>query len=227
MIIFPQSLLSIAGAHTGLAPVNLLDVEDVNGNQYYWADRAINNISPRIPPPAVGGVVPSVISYLPWIDSVGQIQIHRSLQTDTCSFVIQNLSGDSMQRDFEKIATKTALEGAFFVYRMYQLDAAAAWFEMHGTLSVQDANVSEVQIKGQSLLDASETDGVPWVYSENCQLIWASARCGATGSTPCQLSFESCQVVERFVGIVSSFETNWGEATASTSSYVINRRRQI
>jgi hypothetical protein len=58
-------------------------------------------------------------------------------------------------------------------------------------------------------------------------LEWASARCGATGSVPCLNSFATCQVVERFTGILNSFEKNYGEALAVTSAYVINRRRKI
>jgi hypothetical protein len=230
MINFPSSILATGGARTGIAPVNLLDVMDTNGNQYYWADRAVNAIPPVIPPPAVGGVVPSVQSYLPWIDSVGEIKIYRSLQTDTCSFSLQNVSGDSMARDFERIARRSALEGAFFVFRIFQTDALAALFEMHGTLTVTHADDTEVQIKGNSLpLDASQVDGLPMSYSESCQLDWASARCGIvnTGQTPCQQSFQTCQVVERYTGILNTFEKNYGEATATVSSKVINRMRKV
>ena len=218
MITYPQPLLQAGGAKTGIAPVNLLDVLTVAGQTYYWADRKINVLSSISATPQ---------AYLPWIDSVGDIKCYRSLQTATATFTMQNVSGDSLQRDFERIMRQATLEGAFFIYRMWQNDAQAAWFEMHGTLTVTDVTDTEVRLKGSSLLDASETDGLPWNYSETCQLEWASARCGSTQPTPCQNSFPSCQVVERFVGITNSFETNWGEATATVSSYAINRRRKI
>lgn len=223
MIVYPAPLLSVGGAKSGLAPVNLLDVQTLAGNIYYWADRAIHNIPAAI----TSDGNPATVSYLPWGESVGEIQCFRSLQTDVFTMSIQNISGDSMQRDMERIMRSSAIEGALFVYRMWQADAGAAWHEMHGTLTMPESDDREVQLKGSGLLDAAETDGVPFVYSETCQLEWASARCGATGSIPCQNSFQSCQVVERFTGILNSFETNYGETTAVVSSYAINRRRKI
>ena len=41
MIPYPPSLKAIGGARTGIAPVNLLDVQDVNGNCYFWSDRLV------------------------------------------------------------------------------------------------------------------------------------------------------------------------------------------
>jgi len=61
--------------------------------------------------------------YIPWLMSVPQFSFHRSLQTDIGAFVLQNLSGDTLSRDFEKIARRSALEGAFFIYRLWQADA--------------------------------------------------------------------------------------------------------
>lgn len=39
------------------------------------------------------------------------------MQTDTGSFIVQNVSGDTLARDFERIARRSAIEGALFVYR--------------------------------------------------------------------------------------------------------------
>lgn len=38
---YPANLKAVGGARTGVAPANLLEVEDVNGNVYRWADREI------------------------------------------------------------------------------------------------------------------------------------------------------------------------------------------
>jgi hypothetical protein len=224
MIAFPASLLAVGGSRTGLAPVNLLDVQLLSGDIYYWSDRAVNNIPAVITPSGN----PASVNYLPWIESTGEIKLYRSLQASTCSFAIQNVSGDSMQRDIDRIARKSALEGAFFVYRIWAPDAQTPWLRMDGKLTVTNGNEEEIEIKGTSLpLDVTEVDALSMSYSETCQLEWASARCGSTQPTSCQNSFQTCQVVERYTGILNTFEKNYGEATSSVSTYAINRRRQI
>ena len=171
MIDFPASLLAGGGARTGIAPVNLLDVQLLSGDIYYWADRAINNI----PAVITASGAPASVNYLPWINSMGEIRLYRSLRASTCGFVIQNVSGDSMQRDFERIARKSALEGAFFVLRIWQPGAAASYLRMDGTLTVTGVDEETgVSIKGQSLPLDVEADALTMSYSENCQLEWAA-----------------------------------------------------
>jgi hypothetical protein len=165
--------------------------------------------------------------YLPWLVSVPQFTFHRSLITDMGSFTIQNLSGDTLSRDFEKIARRSALEGALFVYRLWQADAQAAWLEVHGTLTVDDVGVDTVQLKGMQLLNPSQEDTPLENYSETCQLQWGGRRCGATGSTECSYSFATCQVVERIMVAMNNYEKNYGETAANTAQNVINRRRVI
>lgn len=166
-------------------------------------------------------------AYLPWLLSVPSFSFHRSLQTDTGSFVLQNLSGDTLGRDFEKIARKSALEGSFFVYRCWQPDAAAAWIEVHGTLTMNPAGVDTVELKGAQLLNPSQDDTPLEIYSETCQLEWAGRRCGATGTIECLYSFQTCQVIERPMMVLNNYEKNYGEAAAVTALKMINRRRKF
>ncbi len=387
---YPASLKAVGGARTGVAPVNLLDVQDVNGNMYYWADRAIiapyanggnllpysllgppvptpagqrvawafptavstqqgshttvsatllegklvctwsgitetqgsvtwsNFAMPLLPPGAVlesaylsawaaqggsgasigwplspypvadtagqfsietvatpaaiaaatmtcwlyGSVpigqiletliingpaiaiyysVPAVVTggydtsdapvglgpYDPWILSAPQLTFHRSLQTDVGNFVLQNLSGDTLSRDFEKIMRRSALEGAFYVYRLWQPGAEAAWIEVHGTLTVDDVGVDTVSLKGLQSINPAQDDTPLEVSCETCQLTWGLARCGATGATECQYSYQTCQVIERIMVVLNDFEKNYGETTANTAMDVINRRRKF
>jgi hypothetical protein len=175
---------------------------------------------------------PSVLSifagpYLPWILEVPEFKTYRSLQTDTGSFVLQNLSGDTLSRDFEKIMRRSALEGALFVYRLWQADAQASWLEVHGTLTVTDVGVDTVKLKGVQLLNPAQDDTPLEQYCETCQLQWGGPRCGATGSTECSYSLQTCQSPNRIMVEQNHFEKNYGEATANTAFNVINRRRAI
>lgn len=66
---YPASLKAVGGARTGIAPVNLLDVQDVNGNLYYWADRRCNApvaISGEIEVNAAPPVEPGAGQYVTW-----------------------------------------------------------------------------------------------------------------------------------------------------------------
>jgi hypothetical protein len=217
-------LQQIGGAHTGLAPANLLDLQTFEGNVYYWADRKLT--APCAIPPT-GGNVGDVVTYSPWILSMGDIKLYRSLQTSTASCVVQNVSGDSMARDVEKILRASAIEGALCVYRMWEGAAQLARLELHSTVTADQISETELSLKITGLLNASQGDTPGEMFSETCQLVWGSARCGATGTVECQYSFQSCQVVERFFGILNSYEKNWGEATVATASTVMNRARKI
>ncbi|QNI34540.1 hypothetical protein H7849_11955 [Alloacidobacterium dinghuense] len=165
--------------------------------------------------------------YKPWLLSVPSFAFHRSLQTDTGSFVVQNISGDTLSRDMEKIIRASALEGALFVYRLWQPDAEAAWLEVHGTLSVEPVGVDTVTLRGSQLINPSQDDTPLENYSETCQIQWAGRRCGSTQPTECSYSYQTCQVLERIMVVMNDYEKNYGEALANTAQQVINRRRRF
>lgn len=166
-------------------------------------------------------------NYVPWLVQVPNFTFHRSLQTDMGSFVIQNLSGDTLSRDMEKILRASAMEGAFFVYRLWQADAEAAWLEVHGQLTVDEDGVDTITLKAEQLINASQDDTPLEIYCETCQILWAGRRCGSTQPTECEYSMQTCQVVERIMVALNDYEKNFGEATANTALKVINRRRKI
>jgi hypothetical protein len=143
------------------------------------------------------------------------------------SFVIQNLSGDTLSRDVEKLLRASAFEGAFFVYRLWQPDAEAAWIEVHGTLTVGDVEPDTMTLKGMQLMNPAQDDTPLENYCETCQLQWGGRRCGSTEPTECSYSYQTCQVVERIMITANNFEKNYGETAANTALNVINRRRKI
>lgn len=221
MIPWPQPLQSAAG-HTGIVPAYLLDVEDVNGNCYYWGSRAIS-----APSVITASGEPENNDYLPWILSVPQITFNRSLQVDMGTIQMQNLSGDSLQRDFEKIVRKSALEGAMAVFRDWNASAEYAEVEFHGTLSVDDSNPSQVGLTLKDLNNTAEDISPQRTLCEICQWRWSSAQCGSTQPTPCQNSYETCQVLGRILVVINSYEKNYGEAWANVATNTPNRIRQF
>ena len=190
---------------------------------YHFAGAGAPTSGTIFNPGTPGGYGP----YLPWILSVPQITFHRSLQTDFGNFVLQNLSGNTVSRDFQKIMRSSALEGALFVYRLWQPDAMASWLEVHGTLTVDDVGTDTVSLKGVQLINPAQDDTPLEQYCETCQLQWGGKRCGSRETTECQYSFQTCQVVERIMVALNDYEKNYGETTANTAFRVINRARKI
>lgn len=168
-----------------------------------------------------------MISYAPWLLSVPSFAFHRSLQTDMGQFVVQNVSGDSVSRDVERMLRASAMEGAYFIYRLWQPGAQAAWLEVHGTLTVADVGVDTMTLKGTQLLNPSQDDTPLEIYSETCQLVWGQARCGSTAPTECSYSYQTCTSLNRIMIVANDYEKNFGETTANTALNVINRRRKI
>ncbi len=218
MIPYTSRLLGVGGARTGIAPVNLLDVEDVNGNQYAWADRKITEVS---------GITGNLVNYLPWLLSAGPFTYHRSLVTDTGGFTVQNVSGNTLARDVETMLRATTLEGAVFVYRLWQPDAEEAWLYATGTLTFDDGTDDTATFKAKPFSNPAEEDTPLEQFCETCQLTWGLARCGSTQPNECLYSFQSCQVVERIMVALNNYETNYGETTSNVPLININRNRRV
>ncbi|MDR3797957.1 MAG: hypothetical protein P4K93_07380 [Terracidiphilus sp.] len=217
MIDLAPSLLSVGGARTGIAPANLLDVENINGGIFYWADRTLTAPSMFTGDPVV---------YLPWLLGVPSFTFNRSTVSNTGNFKLQNVSGNTLARDVETQLRASALEGAFFVYRCWQADAEASWIEVHGTLTLDDNGVDTVSFKAIDIFSCAQDDTPLENYCETCQLQWGGPRCGSTQANECQYSFQSCQVVERIMVALNNYEKNYGETSANTPLTVINRTRR-
>ncbi|MDR3723260.1 MAG: hypothetical protein P4K83_02070 [Terracidiphilus sp.] len=218
MIELTPTTLAVAGARTGIAPAHLLDVQDMNGNLYYWSDRKVQF-------PAI--LAEGSPNYLPWLLAAGPFTFNRSTAMDTGTFTIQNVSGNTLARDVETMLSSTTLEGATFVYRLWQADAQQALLYITGTLTFQSGTDTTATFKTKPFSNPSESNAPSEQYCETCQLDWGGARCGATGTTECQYSFQSCQVPERIMVALNHYEKNWGETSASNPFPVINRNRRI
>jgi hypothetical protein len=212
----PAVTASRGYAQGGVAPSLLLDVQTPAGTNFFWSDRNLKGI-----PSVITG---AAANYQAWLLGAGTLNFYPSLQTDTFTLTLQNLSGDVLQSDFERITAKSTLEGSLFVFRYYQVDLGWPWIEMHGTLSVGSTNRQTVTLNGSDIFGGQD-DTPEQQTSESCQLIWGETRCGAQGTQECLYTRSSCQVPEHFVGIDTSFETGMEQSTAAVLTQQINRRR--
>jgi hypothetical protein len=204
-------------------PANLLDVQFMDGTLLYLADRKLSAIAA-----ITADGEPATVAYKPWLMGGAKISLHRSTQMDTVQLNVQNVSGESVVPDMERILRASSIEGAMAVLRIWDAGGEFVMREFHGTLTMESKQRDAVTISLEQLLASSRQDSHAATYGENCNLVWAEKRCGADpGGTECKYSFATCQVPERFMGVVVNFEPNFSDSVPAIPTATINRRRRI
>ncbi|MEZ2347431.1 hypothetical protein [Terriglobus sp. RCC_193] len=215
---YPARLIA---TRTGVAPADLLDVQLPSGEVLYWANRRITAPSVIV---ADGGTAEN--EYLPWLVGVPEFSLVGNMDADTAQFEVQNVTGNSMQRDFERIMQRNVINGALFVYRLWQAGAESAWLEVHGTFDLGSVGIT-AELDGKDIVDASSADTPEFNYGEICPLEYGELRCGATDVTPCQNTFPTCRVPERALVVLTDFEKDYSETIADVSTRYVDRRRKF
>lgn len=149
--------------------VHLLDIQLGDGTIHYWSNHA--------------GVFPAKLgagnqTYKPWIKTPPTIRVTRSLRADGGSFSIQNLSGNSIEREVEKLIKAKEFEGAYIVYRPFLLSTSSSLWEFHGTITEQTAGRTEIlfrilQLFNPNAIPAKEND-----QGRHCHWRFGSGQCG-------------------------------------------------
>ncbi len=226
-------LVQIVGARSGVAPVCLLDVVRTNGDAFHWANAAITA------PNVYDGNVPAWAAlqanapanwhtfYYPWLLLADGFHFYRSMQADTAEFLVQNISGNSLQRDTSQLLRAASFEGALFACRVWNPQLQQASFECHGRLTVINANETTCQFGSVPLFDSSSYDGNPYEYSESCQWNYGEPGCGDTTATPCSNSYTTCRQPKRFFGVLNTFQVNLQPSVANISTSSVERRRMV
>jgi hypothetical protein len=222
MIAYPENGRGAAGARYSVLPANLVDVQTLDGDIYYWADRPI--LAPAV---ITADGEPATVKYSPWLLNRPLLTTHRSMQADRVTFEVQCVSGDTLVPDMDRILRTAAIEGALCIFRIWNAAGEFAWREFHCQLTLDDKDNSKASLIGEQLSASSGQDSLTATYGENCNLTWKEKRCGATGDTECLYSFATCQVPERYQGVLVNFEPNLTDAVTSLPTTTINRRRRI
>jgi hypothetical protein len=149
------------------------------------------------------------IDYYPWLKSAGPFRRSRDSRTDAGDIVLENLSGNSIDREVQRSIGIHEYEGAFAVLRFWHpllLDIAD---EFHGYLSEQSAPEDEYSFRMLQLFDPAQYDTAPFIIADRCDLRFKSVECGSAGAaTVCNKLFSTCSdgthsASERFHGVLS------------------------
>jgi len=190
----PRGVTGPMSASGGCAPVSLVEIRTLSGNTYFLSEQR--------------GIWNSIINgtteneYQDWL--VGQQQFHETgtTATDTASLSIQNLSGNTVERDMALAYAKNEFVGAFVYYRLWRADAETAIFTFTGNVTDADIdeNVMDLSVEGFGNYSAVKVPS--YDIDVSCPLFFGSEACGSTSPTPCNQSYGDCSSIERFAGIV-------------------------
>jgi hypothetical protein len=196
----PDGVFRVAGgagnpAEAG-AQIALLDIQAADGTCYYWSD--------------VAGVYDAVIgggtqAYKPWIRSIGPMRQSKDARTDAGDIVVQNVSGNSIERDVAAAMRDREFAGALAVLRVLDAETLEVKRQYDGYFGQPQSDQNTATFRLRALNDSNRIDVPVWDYAEQCQFRYKSKACGSVSGLPtCPKTFTACVargVQERFPGI--------------------------
>src|SRR5215510_11728914 len=138
-VVLAANVIAEIAKRSGPGVIPLLDIQTVNGFQYWWTDTDVG-----LYPDKFTG---TMREYLPWLKSVGPFTTSRNFTTDAGDIVIQNLSGNSIRREAWFAMLNDEFEGAFAMLRMWLPQVNAPMFEFHGYLSAPKAQEEDAAFR--------------------------------------------------------------------------------
>lgn len=235
-------------AQGGPSPVSLLELLMISGDYFFASDMAIG--VPSAIQSAAGGAgsgivrgprsVPGLaqlpagaVAFAPWLIDAPQWTFAGTLTTQTATATIQNVSGDSAQRDQSLLFSEEELWGALFIYRLWHPGLETALVTVVGNVSDAEAEDTTMELTLRDFGNWSEIKAPDCLIGVNCGLTFGSEACGSLSSTPCQNTWGTCTQSNRFKGLVTQWDSSvqsvptTGQGTAQPVPTIeINLRRQ-
>jgi hypothetical protein len=153
----------------GMHRVHLFDVQRADGTNYFWSDFEGKFLS---------RLTGAQQLYKPWIKQPPTIKMTRSLQADGGDFKIQNLSGNTIDREVAALFNTGEFEGAYVIYRPWLVPLDAAPFEFHGFITEQNVGPDEVTVRILQLFQPNELRAYDQRQTRDCHWRFNSAQCG-------------------------------------------------
>jgi hypothetical protein len=184
----------------GFGLVTLLDIETLDGSTYFWSD--FGGAYPR----AVDGV--SQI-YKAWVRGWESLQRTRDVATDGGTITLQNLSGNTIDRDVAGIIKAHELEGALCTARLWKPLADQVKYTFIGQLSEASPDEASATFSLRDIFDFTDQKIPGRMQSAQCGLIYKGARCGSVSAhASCTFMFDGANgcvdngAQERFDGLI-------------------------
>jgi len=195
-IVFPDFVINELKLQSGpLGEIALLDIELRDFTQYFLTDTE--------------GRYPSVLAgmdknYVPWVKSAGPFRMSSDSRTDAGDLILQNISGNPIEREVAGAFKAKEFEGALVVLRLWLPLCGYAIYEQHGTLTDQRGDYEDVGFRLTQIFDANLYFVADDIDSATCTLLYKGGLCGsASGQASCNKTIPDCGVRaarERFNG---------------------------
>lgn len=179
----------------GTSPISLIEVLTLAGASFFWSEQRI------IAPAILTGTASAL--YLDWVTGVPKFHRYRSTQTDTASFTLQNLSGNTVTRDAATLFDANELIGALVYYRMWRAAAETSLFDFMGNVDSCEINETEFTLSCEGFGNWSAVRAPAYQVDVCCPLTFGSMACGSLSATPCNNTYGSCSSRQRFDGVVT------------------------
>jgi len=171
-------------------PVILLDIQTLDGTQFFWTDYE--------------GTYPAKITagnqfYSGWIKQGCNFTRTRDMSSNAGDLLLQNISGNTIDRDVALALKNHEFEGAYAVTRLWIPLLDVAIDEFHCSLTEQNPKVDEAGARELQLFDPAQYVVAGDVQIELCTWRFKSAQCGSTGSASSCLKrlVQDCQDASR------------------------------
>lgn len=159
----------------GLTIIHLLDVLRADGSSYFWGSH--EGVFPC-------GLDGSNRTYKPWLkEPYPEIELSRSMASDAGDLLLQNLSGNTIDRDVAALLKAREFDGAYFVYRHWAIPEDAAYFEMDGYLKDQSRDDEQASFRMNQLFSPAELSAYDGLQTRDCGWRYRSAQCGMRRGT--------------------------------------------
>jgi Tfp pilus assembly protein FimT len=148
--------------------------------------------------------------YNGWIKSGCNFTCTKDMSSNAGDLLLQNLSGNTIDRDVALAFKNHEFEGAYAVTRLWIPLLDAAIREFHCSLSEQNPKEDEAGARELQLFDPTQYVIAGDVQAETCTFRFKSSQCGSTGSaTSCLKRLIDCQdatrlAQERFNAIITT-----------------------
>jgi len=149
--------------------VHLFDVQRGDGTNYFWADFEGQFLS---------RLTGAQQLYKPWVTQPPTVKMTRSLAADGGDFKIQNLSGNTIDREVAALFKAGEFEGAYVIYRPWFVPLDAAPFEFHGFITEQSVEAEEISMRMLQLFQPNELMVFDQRQTRACHWRFFSAQCG-------------------------------------------------
>lgn len=192
MAALPSGVATFAAG--GVSPISLLEVQTVSGNQYFWSDQNIAGI-----PSVLTG---AAANFAGWIVGQPVFQLFGSIQTDTATIDLQNISGNTVEREAALALSEHEFIGAFIYFRLWDAAAEVSTFIFMGTVAAAELDDETLTLHINGFDNWSDTQAVTFNIDVACPLSFGSMQCGSVAAVPCLQSYGTCSSIERFAGVV-------------------------